>query len=87
MLIRDKEQLRYIRSAMIRDVSRCESQITAIEAGNVTAIDTVQSVAELNRRVELALEIDSQIAKTLTEMESVNICTEHGWHVDGHGPV
>lgn len=65
MLIRDKEQIAYIRSAMVRDVQIAIRQIEAIKRGDVTPVDGVPMLEQLERRVELATQIDAMITKDL----------------------
>lgn len=65
MLIRDKEQIELIRSALIRDTLRTNALVAKIKRGDVIpAVDRPEeSLAELERRLELAPEILRLIGK------------------------
>lgn len=66
MLIRDKEQLELIRSALIRDTLRTNALVAKIKRGDViTAVDRPGSLEELERRLRVARDIDALLSKEL----------------------
>lgn len=65
MLIRDKEQMQYIRSAMIRDVQNTIRTMEKIKRGDILPIDNVETLDTLQRRLDLALAVDAEIAKEI----------------------
>lgn len=64
MLIRDKEQIELIRSALIRDTLRTNKLVAQIKRGDVIpSVDRTETLEELERRLQVAPEVLRLIGK------------------------